>query len=169
MVSRITSDVVAESSSPHEPCPVHSSSWRLDDETNEKLNVFALKNRYQKYWQKHLEPARRPVLLITILAVHRPSLCRLERDLCLSSAVRTFHGVHFPWAGTETAIVSAWSVVNEDYLLLYLIDPSRGLMVPLLCGLLIYNGVPCSSIPVDPFARCSGQRRIKGNDIPAAP
>ncbi len=57
------------------------------------------------------------MLLITILAVHGPAVSWLERDLCLSSAVRTFHGVHLPWSGAETAIVSAWSVVNEDYLL----------------------------------------------------
>ena len=61
------------------------------------------------------------MLLITFLAVHGPAIRRLERDLCFSSAVRTLHGVHLPWPGAETAIVSAWSVVDEDYLLIDLI------------------------------------------------
>src|SRR4030042_2054735 len=64
-----------------------------------------------------LEPSRWPVLLITLSAVHRSSFRRLERDLGVSSAVGTLHVMHFPWAGTESAIGSAASVGYEDYLL----------------------------------------------------
>ncbi len=87
----------------------------MKNQTNK--GVFARRIAYQIYTSS-LEASWRSVLLITFLAVHRPAFRRLERDLCFSSAVRTLHGVHLPWPGAETAIVSAWSVVDEDYLLI---------------------------------------------------
>ncbi len=80
-----------------------------------KLRAFIRRiDSQSEDWRKHLEPAWRSVLLITILAVHRPSFRRLERYLCLSAAVGAFHGVHLPWPrAAESAIVPAWAVVNR--------------------------------------------------------
>jgi hypothetical protein len=52
------------------------------------------------------EPARRPVLLEAVPAVHRLSFSRLERHLACLSAVSANCVVHFAWSAKTASAVS---------------------------------------------------------------
>lgn len=110
-----------------EPNPVSSRSRGPASDQSENgyhKGQMGLRNRIGYQTQRRvLEPSRWPVLLITLLAVHRPSFRRLERHLCFGSAIGTLHGVHLSWSRAEPAIVPASSVVDEDYLLRNLTRP----------------------------------------------
>lgn len=66
-----------------------------------------------------LEPfSLRFVLLVTILAIDRPSLGRLKWYLCLNSALRASHIVHFSWPVVSPAApISTASRFSIHYIL----------------------------------------------------